>query len=276
MGELAKRISVAVVGIPFLLGVTYLGGWYFFGLTLIISTGAQLEFYRMQKNKNINPQIVPGLLSGFVILYSIQTNEIFFTGIILLLLVMFVLAFEMFRTDQNANTNIGVTFLGTLYIPLMLGAFLFLRSFMDVQLPGIPNAGFRFILVIFAAIWICDTFAYIFGKSFGKHKLFEKVSPKKSIEGGIAGVMGSLLVFVIVKLTFILPLQWHEALIFGIVPGTVGQLGDLVESWFKRDVGVKDSSAILPGHGGFLDRFDSLIFVSPAMLILVIMFFKTN
>ncbi len=276
MGELAKRISVAVVGIPFLLGVTYLGGWYFFGLTLIISTGAQWEFYRMQKNKDISPQIIPGLLSGFIILYTIQTKEIFFTGILLLLIVMFVLAFEMFRAGKNANTNIGVTFLGILYIPLLLSAFLFLRHFMDLQFADVSNAGFRFILVLFAAIWICDTFAYVFGKTFGKNKLFEKVSPKKSIEGGIAGAVGSLLVFVIVKLTLILPLQWHEVLILGIIPGTVGQLGDLVESWFKRDVGIKDSSSILPGHGGFLDRFDSLIFVSPAMLILVILLFKSN
>lgn len=276
MGELTKRILVAAVGIPLLLGVTYLGGWYFFVLTIIISTGAQWEFYRMQKNKNINPQIVPGLLSGIVILYSVQSKEILLPGMLLLILIMFILAFEMFRTEKNANTNIGVTFLGILYIPLLLGAFLFLRHFMDVKLPGISNAGFRFILVIFATIWICDTFAYAFGKSFGKHKLFEKVSPKKSIEGGIAGVVGSILVFVIVKMTLILPLQWHEAILFGIVSGTVGQLGDLVESWFKRDVGVKDSSSILPGHGGMLDRFDSLTFVSPAMLILVIFFFKSN
>ena len=112
------------------------------------------------------------------------------------------------------------------------------------------------------------------GKSLGKHKLFKRVSPNKSVEGAVAGVVGSILVFLIVKWIEFVPISYVFAIISGLIVGIIGQLGDLVESWFKRDAGVKDSSNILPGHGGILDRFDSLLFVSPAFLILYIMWLK--
>ena len=105
-------------------------------------------------------------------------------------------------------------------------------------------------------------------------KLFEKVSPNKTIEGGIAGVIGSLLVLVLVKLLALFDFTWFHTILIGIVIGIIGQMGDLVESWFKRDAGVKDSSALLPGHGGMLDRFDSIIFVSPAMFLMLNLLLK--
>lgn len=269
MSELTKRVIVAVFGIPLLLGLTYIGGWYFFGLVLVMSLGAQAEFYQIQKNKNIYPQNYLGILAGLILLLGIQTGKWFFAGLFLLIILILILSGEMFRKQKNASTNIGVTLLGILYVPLLLGAFLYLRSFIDFIYPQVTNAGFIFIFILFASIWICDTFAYFFGKRFGKHKLYQKVSPNKTIEGGLAGLIGSIIVFLVVKVAFILPISWPAVIVFGITVGTIGQLGDLVESWFKRDVGVKDSSAFLPGHGGLLDRFDSLIFVSPVMLLLV-------
>ena len=125
--------------------------------------------------------------------------------------------------------------------------------------------------MILISIWICDTFAYTFGKMLGRHKLYEKVSPNKTIEGGVAGLIGAVLTVVIVKIFNILPLDWSSAIIMGSAVGILGQIGDLVESWFKRDAGVKDSSALLPGHGGMLDRFDSLLFLSPTILILTLL-----
>jgi len=268
MTELAKRISVAFFGIPLLLATTYLGGWYFFAVILIISTVAQWEFYHIQKEKSIFPRTLPGIMLGTLLLTGVQLKAWSLTGLLLTAGIMLLMITEMFRRQTAVSANLGVTMLGILYIPFFLGCLLYIRYFLDIMFPQIPDAGFRFVLTMFVTIWICDTFAYGFGRKIGRHKLYQKVSPNKTIEGGIAGVIGSLLVLFIVKETGILPLTWFQAIAFGLVFGVIGQLGDLVESWFKRDAGVKDSSAILPGHGGMLDRFDSIIFVSPALLIL--------
>jgi phosphatidate cytidylyltransferase len=268
MGELAKRLIVAVFGIPLLIGLTWLGGWYFFVLVLVISTVAQWEFYQFQKNTDIYPQHISGIIVGAGLLIGIESGYYKYTAAFLAICLMLILANEMFRRHKNVSANIGVTFLGIMYIPVTLSSLLFLREKMDIAYPNVSAAGFYFIMSILVAIWICDTFAYMFGKTFGRHKLYPKVSPNKSIEGAVAGLIGAMLVMVLVSTAKLLPFELPVALMLGFAIGVVGQLGDLVESWFKRDVGVKDSSHLLPGHGGMLDRFDSLIFVAPVLLIL--------
>jgi len=128
-----------------------------------------------------------------------------------------------------------------------------------------------FILAILVSVWGCDTFAYFFGKQFGKHRLFERVSPKKSMEGAVAGLFGAVLVFFLTRWVGLLDIPTDLAIVSGLIVGIFGQMGDLVESWFKRDAGVKDSSNLLPGHGGILDRFDSTTFIAPAFLILFLL-----
>jgi phosphatidate cytidylyltransferase len=274
MSELSKRIIVATFGIPLLIGVTYLGGWYFFIIIAIVSIVSQWEFYKIQERKQIFPQNITGIVVGLVVLFGIETGKWNLAAGFILLAIMIILTTEMFRRQFNVSSNIGVTLLGIFYIPFFLGTLLYLRKHIDVIFPSDTMAGFKFIMTIFVTIWICDTFAYSFGRKLGKHKLFEKVSPNKTIEGGIAGIAGSILVLVLVKLGTLLDLTWSQAIIFGFTIGIIGQTGDLVESWFKRDAGVKDSSALLPGHGGMLDRFDSIIFVSPAMFLLMHLILK--
>jgi phosphatidate cytidylyltransferase len=274
MNELTKRVIVAIFGIPLLLSSAFLGGWYFFTILSIVSIIAQWEFYKIQEKKEIYPQTSIGILAGFLILLGVETGFWFVTGGFMMVSIMIVLATEMFRQHENVSANIGVTLLGIFYIPLFLGALLFMRMQFDQLIPTVPYAGFKLVLVIFLGIWICDTFAYGFGRLIGKHKLFEKVSPNKTWEGAIAGVLGSMLTLVAVKMFMILPISWAVALGIGLMIGTIGQVGDLIESWFKRDAGVKDSSALLPGHGGMLDRFDSIIFVSPAIFILINIIYK--
>jgi len=130
----------------------------------------------------------------------------------------------------------------------------------------------QIVLGIFILIWTNDTFAYIFGKYFGKNKLFERVSPKKTIEGFIGGLIGCLLVAFLLSsyFDFLTPLQWF---IVGLVTSVMGTIGDLVESRYKRLAGVKDSGAIMPGHGGLLDRLDSVIFATP-FLYFILFFFR--
>jgi phosphatidate cytidylyltransferase len=116
-------------------------------------------------------------------------------------------------------------------------------------------------------IWVCDSAAYYIGSAFGKHKLFPRVSPNKSWEGAIAGFIFAVVTAVAAKYLLLDYLRTDQAVILGIIVGIFGQLGDLFESLLKRDAGVKDSSNLIPGHGGVLDRFDSLLVVSPLVYL---------
>jgi phosphatidate cytidylyltransferase len=274
MPELAKRIFVAVLGIPLIAGSIYLGGWYFFSFITLVSLLSQWEFYQIQRKKGTNPQSITALIVGVLILAGIQIEKWQITYIFVILAVILIMADEMFRKHKDVSTNIGITLLGIIYIPFFLGTLLMIRTQVDQLLPNTTYAAFRFIMIYLAAIWICDTFAYGFGSYFGRHKLYQKVSPNKSVEGAIAGIAGAILVYFIVKWLNFLPISWSAALLFALTVSIVGQTGDLVESWYKRDAGVKDSSNLLPGHGGVLDRFDSIIFTSPVMLILAWLFFS--
>ena len=205
--------------------------------------------------------------------------------ILLLLFVLLDLLIELFRGKDFPIFNIGSTISGVLYVSLPLGTLIGVREvFGEDFLPGrfIAMAGssssemtrelvYRWggytVISIFACIWICDTAAQFVGLRLGKHKLFERVSPKKTWEGALSGFIAAILAALLTR-NLILPfLSAEESLIIGAVVGVFGQLGDLAESLLKRDAGVKDSSNIIPGHGGMLDRFDSLLFVSPILFL---------
>jgi phosphatidate cytidylyltransferase len=273
MNELMKRIAVGLIGIPLVVYLVFLGGWYFFILIFIISMVAQWEFYHMQKKSRLQPQIINGMIIGLICLLGIQTGKWLLFGCLIIVMLMIIFSIGMLRHHKNASTSIGVTILGVVYIPFFLGLLMYTRLSIDHNLPQVEFAGFKFIMILLAAIWICDTFAYGIGYLLGKHKLYKKVSPNKTIEGALAGLLSSVCTIIIVKYLQIFPLGWDTAIILGLTIGLIGQTGDLIESWFKRDAGVKDSSSLLPGHGGMLDRFDSLIFLSPAMFIFISIFF---
>jgi len=264
MKELLTRVAVAVVAIPFLVYLILKGGWYFFSLITIITIAGQVEFYNLAKQKDSIAQKIPGILLTVLILIAIHTglsNNLIGLSFILLILIF---GSEMFFNKSSAILNVSTTVAGIIYPGIFLASLLFLRN--NIQQLDVSSAG-GFILTLFVAIWACDSFAYFVGKSIGKHRLFERVSPKKSIEGAIGGLVGSIVVFLSVYYFEWYIISLELALLSGIIVGTFGQFGDLVESWFKRDASIKDSSHILPGHGGMLDRFDSLIFVSPVFMI---------
>jgi len=123
------------------------------------------------------------------------------------------------------------------------------------------------IITMLGSIWVCDSAAYFIGRAIGKHKLFERISPKKTIEGAIAGFVFAILAFVGLGELFLAEIPVVHFIVGGSIVGVLGQYGDLAESMLKRDAGVKDSSNLLPGHGGALDRFDSILFVSPSYFI---------
>ncbi len=204
--------------------------------------------------------------------------------IIISLFVILTLTLELWRKKPNTGLNIATTITGFFYIPFSF-VFLLLTRNLFQTLINIQNSTIDFITVkstfivaddaeaawllmsIFIAIWICDSAAYFIGKGFGKHKLFERVSPKKTREGAIAGFVFGIIGFWAATEILLINFPLQHSIVIGIIVGTIGQIGDLAESQLKRDADIKDSSAILPGHGGMLDRFDSILFVVPVVYI---------
>jgi len=143
-----------------------------------------------------------------------------------------------------------------------------------VNSPLSYSNGGLIIITIFITLWMTDSAAYFVGSAIGKHKLFPRVSPNKSWEGAIAGFVFAVITLVVLKIFLLDFLDWIDIIAFGVIIGIFGQVGDLIESLIKRDAGVKDSSSIIPGHGGIFDRFDSLLFSAPIIYLYLILFVK--
>ncbi|MBK9097648.1 MAG: phosphatidate cytidylyltransferase [bacterium] len=258
-----KRVIVSILAIPIILISSYLGGYYFFAFVTIISILSFYEFSLLAKNKNANVNLIFGSLIIFSLLLN-GFHKFYDQADLIILVSLLLLAVELFRNNGSAILNLGATFLGIFYIGIFSTTFISIREFYSA---GIESNiyGAYLIISILASIWIGDSAAYYGGITFGRHKLFPRVSPKKSWEGAIFGFIFSVGTMILAKVIVLDFLSWQSVVIIGILIGTIGQIGDLVESLLKRDAEVKDSSSIIPGHGGFFDRFDSLLFSAPAI-----------
>jgi phosphatidate cytidylyltransferase len=193
---------------------------------------------------------------------------------------------ELFRNKPGPLRNASVTVFGACYVGLFLGSLVGVRelfipgdfpvaAFFGVYGPSVPDDitatlhrwGGNTVIALFVSIWVCDSAAYFAGRAFGRHKLFERVSPNKTWEGWFAGLVFAIGTFLVAREVALPYLTFTGALVCGAIVGIVGQLGDLVESLLKRDAGIKDSSSLIPGHGGVLDRFDSVMMVSPLVFL---------
>ena len=273
MNNLTSRILVAIVGIPALVFVILNGGVLFFGLILIISSIGLWEFYSMAEKKGAFPNKYLGILTAIVmhslyyfwsISYTGQRYSEFISIGILTIFVATLLLTELFRAKPNALLNIALTVGGVLYVAVFFQCLLQIHTMLSL-VSTVPMQGGYFVMCIFITIWLCDTAAYFVGRAIGKNKLFERISPNKTWEGAIAGALVAVGGFIGVAAWLLPTLSITHAAILGGIVGTIGQAGDLAESLLKRDAGVKDSSNILAGHGGVLDRFDSILMVSPVI-----------
>lgn len=274
MNNFLQRLLVALVGIPVVLGAAIAGGIWFFLLVQIIAVGVLYEFYRLAEKKQTQPHYIIGLagLTGILIFFAYRSlsdvfgyeyhmsDEIDFIATIGLFFLLLTIVYELYRNKGSSFLNIGATMFGVLYVGIGLGTFIGLRELFD--------SGAIIILILFS-IWVCDTAAYLGGKAFGKNKLYTAVSPNKTVEGAVFGLVFAVATSIACKYIFAGELTLFDAAVIGLIVGVVGQIGDLAESMLKRDAGVKDSSSFFPGHGGFLDRFDSIMFVSPAVYLYV-------
>ena len=249
---LLKRIIVALIFIPILTFFILWGGFLFLGLICTIIGFGLFEFYQGMKREKLLTNI--GILLGMGIPFSFYLmGEKAASPILTLVIFLFLFGqffeFKRRRNSTDAFINIG----GILYISFLFSHILILRN--------IPRIGSTLTITVLFATWMGDTGAYFIGERWGKHKLLPEISPHKSKEGFLGAVLVSSLAMFISRLWLCLPLI-HTA-ILGILIGTMGQMGDFFESMLKREIGIKDFSGILPGHGGILDRFDSVLFTVP-------------
>lgn len=263
MTENFKRVVVSILAIPIILACAYFGGYYFFFFVMLISLFSFYEFSMLAKNKSSFVNLPIGFIAIVLLLLNQFRN---FTNleIIILLSSLLLLIIELFRNKGSAILNLGATFLGIFYIGIFAAALISLREFYPANTDLYINGAYL-IISILASIWIGDSAAYFGGINLGKHKLFPRVSPNKSWEGAIFGFIFTTGAMILAKVIILNFISWQNVIIIGIIIGTIGQIGDLVESLLKRDAAVKDSSSIIPGHGGFFDRFDSLLFSAPAI-----------
>lgn len=278
MGDKMKnfliRTASGAVMLIVVLGAMLLSKWSFMALMSVIAIGGMWEFYRFSQKAGYEPMKALGIFTGVVMLCAGLALSMFFdtanSGNALVLLVASMAALvlivplmficELYRKSATPIANIATSLLGALYVALPMA----LLIVTPMLLGGGEWNPWIMILYIFI-IWANDVFAYLFGITLGRHRLFERISPKKSWEGFFGGLLGAM------------AMGWVAAIILGasvpmwiglaLVAAISGVFGDLVESLMKRSVDIKDSGNIIPGHGGWLDRFDALILSAPFVFI---------
>lgn len=273
MSGTLRRVLAALVFLPFLVFVSRQGGWVFLIFVNATMVLALWEFYQLMERKGVNPSKRLGVAAALVLSTitwwwgpSHQSLGLFLATFMIAIALR-----ELFRPQMAfpiydiATTTFGVFYVGWLMLHLLL-----LR-----ELPrefGLPDAaGSAFLLYAFLLAWACDTGAYFIGLSLGRRRLAPTVSPNKSVEGAIGGFLAAVGAAFLGHAWFVrdavgVPyLTGGQTAALGVLVGIAAQLGDLVESLLKRDARIKDSSDMIPGHGGVLDRFDSLLFSGPVV-----------
>lgn len=279
MSNLTTRTLTGAWIVLFVMGAFWLHPVTFFFGGLIMMVGTQIEYYRMIRMTGIRPQVATGIITG-VTSFTISTlvaAQIVPGRLFLLLIPMLsvVMIIELYRKTEKPFDSLAHTYFSILYtvVPFSMMPFsAFYRegmgSIIDQNLiqysPGI-------IVGFFILLWTNDSAAYLTGITIGRHKLFERLSPKKTWEGFFGGLLIAAAVGYLISGWLGVVDKWGWVVI-AVIISVAGTYGDLIESMFKRSIGVKDSGKILPGHGGFLDRFDSLVISFPMVYLYIAVF----
>ena len=262
--DIVPRLIVIAVGVPCLFLITLRGGVFFLGLVdLIIILGLR-EFYDLMRSKGYEPFETLGYFCALAISWYAWRQGVAVPLILTASLLMIMIR-ELFRADMSRSLgHIAVTVFGIMYVG-WLGSHLVMIRQLPAALGADSAMGAKLVFLVALLTWACDSGAYLAGIAVGRHKLLPRVSPKKTVEGALGGLAGAGLMGWICSLTFVPFITTVSCIALGLLVGILAQLGDLVESMVKRDVGIKDSAELIPGHGGILDRFDSLLFTAPVL-----------
>jgi phosphatidate cytidylyltransferase len=259
-------LITAFILLPVIILTILKGGPFGFACLVSIFTFIGMrEFYHMALPGRTLEAWLAAICSGVMIFIPLLGGVQLILATVTTLVLAFALLF-LFRIREIADAarDIAYAVLGFMYIPLLLMHLVMLRQ---------TAYGWQWQLVIMLIVMTNDSAAYYTGSAFGKHRLYPLVSPKKSIEGALGGLVGSIVGTMLARYIFFPQMTLVDALVTAVFIGVLGQTGDLFESLLKRSFGVKDSGNSIPGHGGVLDRLDSIIFAAPATYYYVIYFF---
>ncbi len=273
--SIVLRVLAGVVFIPCLIVIAQRGGYHFLGLIDMVIFVGMWEFYGMMEGKGIRPYKGIGILCGLALSWYMFFESGLYANMFLTLALMAIMSLELTRRDTRmAVYHVSTTILGVIYVAFLASHIVLLREL--PHLVDVPySLGSSFVFLAFVVTWAGDTGAYFVGTAVGRHPLLSRISEKKTREGAIGGVVFAVLGTVVARYTFAPYLTLWQAIALGVLGSVVGMAGDLVESMLKRDVDVKDTSEAIPGHGGVLDRFDSLLFTAPLIYyILKFVIFK--
>lgn len=260
----AQRALTGFFFVGAVIGCTLFTEWSFFILMFVINFLCLLEFYELVLPDKSWIEKYLGIIAGsvtyimFASIFSADLSLAWYYHLIPIFLIIFII--KLFENSHNEFSTLAFQVLGLLYITLPLVMLTKMGFFNSFEYSASIPLGF------FLLLWTSDTGAYLAGRSFGKHKLFERVSPKKTWEGSIGGmVLVSIVAYTLSRFDFFDAVTTIDWLIIGALVVIFGTFGDLFESLLKRNLHIKDSGTILPGHGGVLDRFDGLFLAVPAV-----------
>lgn len=274
-----KRILTALVCIPLAVVLIFYPKGLPFAIAIgLVSILGAHEFYSGVRKLGAQPVEFAGLAAVALFVVSARTygpstiGAIFPAVLTLLLILSFCV--EIIRHKHAPLVNVGATIFGSIYVGWLIMHLVVLRG-IDGTItvgPYTKEAGAWLVMFTFLATWASDTGAYFVGRFLGKKKIAPTLSPNKTVEGSVGGFAGAVILSVIVGMVLHLP--WYHGLALGVIFGVLSQLGDLSESAIKREIGIKDFGNVMPGHGGILDRFDSMLFAGPAMYYYVVLFLR--
>lgn len=257
--NLATRFLTAGIGGPVILGILYFGPpWAWFAFVAVAAVIGGFEFFAMtHPGDRIAQTLCTAFTLGVMAILWVWGMDPKVVLTLVLLLPLLAMALVLWRLGDinTATLRIASTAFGPLYLGGGLGASILLRRDAGADGPA-------FVVLTLMLSWLSDTGAYFAGRFLGKHKLYEAVSPKKTVEGAIGGIFGGIVGALLAHFGYLRSLSLVDGIGLAIVAGGLGQVGDLGESLIKRSVGVKDSGGIVPGHGGILDRVDALLVTS--------------
>lgn len=289
MKSFAVRTITGIVLVALVIFSVFLSPYTFAAFVLVVCLGSMREFYNITRMAGAEPQGRYGCMVGtfavaanFIVAAEFLSPKAWVAFIVLLLSFFVIFIVELYRNKKNPILNIAATVTGIMYVALPLSLLSYIAMFpeQDILAPQkiAASGGYKpwVIMCYMIIVWANDVGAYIFGITLGKHRLFERISPKKSWEGFFGGLLTAVAAGVVIGNKMGYPhgdgnniLFWGGLAMIVVVSGV---LGDLIESMFKRTVSIKDSGAIMPGHGGFLDRFDALLFSVPFVYVYFIIF----
>lgn len=275
MSELTRRIIFAVIAAPASIVVLYVGDW---ALTIVLSVLAALaawELYRMARETGALPLEPAGIVLAALLPIAVHGQRLgvyslSLTAVIAMTLVLFASSIWLRGPGGKPLSSVAITSFGIVYAGLF--AYIYALRYHDYAVGA--RAGTVLVVLPLLLTWATDIGAYTFGRSFGRKKLIPSVSPGKTVEGAVGGLGLTIIVCLLYVRFILMPyaqlgLTIQGAVLFAIVVSVAAQTGDLAESLLKREAGIKDSSRIIPGHGGILDRFDSILFVMPIAFLLL-------